>query len=258
MNNYSTNSSDSIFLTSAEAARLLNVSLSTMKKFIYQGRIKTLKTPGGHYRIYRDDLFKISKNSVSKKSPPKINGSYLSEIAEVMMGILDDRLKFCKGHAVCVSKFSFIIGQGLKLTQPELQRLKLAAYLHDIGKLRIDQNILNKPSTLTVEEYSAVKTHALIGSELLNSIRPFSHLSHIVRQHHERFDGKGYPDGLKGEDICLEARIISLAEAFASMTALDCYKKPLDKKDAFEEIKINRGRQFDPEVTDVLFKAYAE
>lgn len=235
---------------------MLNISLSTMKKFIYQGKIKTIRTPGGHHRIYRDDLFKTTKNGLARKPSRNISDARLSEITEGLMNILDNRLRFCKGHSASVSRVSFIIGQELRLSPFQLHRLRLAAFLHDIGKVRIDENILNKPSELTAEEYSVVKTHSLIGQQLLDSIKPFSQLSRIVRQHHERFDAKGYPDGLRGEQICMEAKVISLAEAFTSMTAPDSYKKPLNEKDALEEIKKNTGTQFDPQVAEVFFNIY--
>ncbi len=138
----------------------------------------------------------------------------------------------------------------------QMNRLRLASFLHDAGMLSIDEDILNKKDGLGDKEYSIIKTHPLLGEELVNSIKQFKPLSTIIRQHHERYDGRGYPDGLKKAEICPEARIIALSEAFDAMVAKDSYKKPLSKKEAIEEIKSNAAGQFDPRMVEIFLKIY--
>jgi len=240
------------YLTPQEAAKVLNVSISTLKKFIYLGQIRTLKTPGGHHRILERDLFANSSLQL-----PEINqDSSLFEVSLGFIKILEKRLRFSQGHSLSVSKSSYLIGQRMELSALDLQRLQLAALMHDIGKTAINENILNKPEPFSAEEYSIVKTHPVLGEGVLNAIKPFEELAPIVRQHHERVDGTGYPDGVRKDKICLEARIITVADSFDVMTSPNSYKRQLSKEEALQEIKNNSGAQFDPEVVDVFLKIF--
>ncbi|RKY27682.1 MAG: hypothetical protein DRP61_03665 [Candidatus Omnitrophota bacterium] len=244
------------FLTSRQAAHFLNISLSTLKKFIYSGRIKTLKTPGGHHRIRKDDLFKMIDAGAPPVPSDALKDKTLLGIFKGLVNLLEKRQKFCRGHANSVAKISLKIAQKLKFSSEQMERLHLASLLHDIGMLSIDESILNKETKLNNKEYSIIKTHPLLGEEVVKSLRQFKRLSIIIRQHHERYDGAGYPDGLKKDAICPEAKVISLAEAFACMTARDSYRKPLSEKEAIGEIKRNAARQFDPQMVEIFLKIY--
>jgi len=244
------------FLTPNQAAHFLNVSLSTLKKFIYLGRIKTLKTPGGHHRIRKSDLFKMINGDSAPGPSSFFKDKTLLGISRGFVNLMEKRQKFCHGHANSVAKISLKIAQRLKFSPQQTDRLHLAALLHDIGMLAIDANILNKETDLNDKEYSIIKTHPLLGEEVASSNKQFERLSIIIRQHHERYDGAGYPDGLKNDGICPEAKIVSLAEAFSCMTAGDSYRKPLSQKEAIEQIKINAARQFDPQMVEIFLKIY--
>lgn len=131
-----------------------------------------------------------------------------------------------------------------------------ACYLHDIGKLEIADAVLKKPGRLTAEEYEIIKTHPLKGVEFIESI-PIEEnrramIKNIVKYHHERYDGRGYPSGLAGEDIPLEARIVAVADTWDAMTGERCYRKPLSRAEALEELKRARGTQLDPRVVDIF------
>ncbi|HBT26233.1 MAG TPA: response regulator, partial [Pseudothermotoga sp.] len=128
-----------------------------------------------------------------------------------------------------------------------------ASLIHDIGKLAIPREILRKPSKLSPHEYELVKKHPVVAAELLEKAG-LSDIAKIVRHHHERYDGSGYPDGLRGEQIPVESKIISVVDAFDAMTSDRPYRPRLSKEDAIKEIKMNSGTQFDPVVVNVFLK----
>ena len=126
--------------------------------------------------------------------------------------------------------------------------------LHDIGKIGIPENILNKTSRLTDEEFETIKNHTKIGYNILKTIGEFPKLSIGARYHHEKFDGKGYPDGIKGEDIPLEARIIAIADAYDAMTSTRSYRSAMPQEKVRSEIEKGKGTQFDPKLADIMIK----
>ncbi|MFH0838664.1 MAG: HD domain-containing phosphohydrolase [Candidatus Omnitrophota bacterium] len=245
---------NNVFMTPAQAARLLHVSLATLKKFIYSGKLNTLKTPGGHHRILRNDLFAMLHSKFSSESSGSLTDGSLSEVTKNLVSSLEEKYKFCRGHATKVAKISLKIAEKLEYSQKEREKLYIASLLHDIGMLGIKRSILNKPSPLSDKEYTVIKTHPALGEEITSSIEQYKELPAIIRQHHERYDGKGYPDGLKNEEITPEAKIINVADAFTCMTAKDSYKKPLTEKEALQEIEKNSGMQFDPHIVKVFLK----
>jgi len=236
-------------LTPIQAAEVLNVSLSTLKKLIYSGKISTFKTPGGHHRITRSSLQHFEVTASQVHNFEKEEERCLPEIIEGFIKITEEKLKFGKNHSNSTANLSVLIGQKMGFSSEQLHNIKLAGLLHDIGKVNIDHNILNKITPLTAEEYNMVKRHSLIGFDILSSIQPFKHLAYIIRQHHEKYDGSGYPEGLKKKEICIEARIISITESFDTMTSADSYRKPLAVNIALDKIKESAGTYFDPEVT---------
>jgi putative two-component system response regulator len=130
--------------------------------------------------------------------------------------------------------------------------LEGGSLLHDIGKIGIPERILNKPSRLTDEEYSIVKMHPAAGERIVTHIELFEPYRPIIRNHHERFDGKGYPDGISGNRIPLNVKIVTLADAFDAMTSSRAYRAALPTEIAVEEIKLCSGAQFDPEIVDLF------
>jgi energy-coupling factor transport system substrate-specific component len=130
--------------------------------------------------------------------------------------------------------------------------------MHDIGKIGIPDKILNKPDRLTDEEYAVMKTHVTHGAEILKDFTLIEHVVDGARYHHERYDGRGYPDGLKGEEIPLYGRIIGVADAFDAMTANRVYRKQMDFSYVFNEMKNGKGTQFDPQIVDILLRLIDE
>lgn len=144
------------------------------------------------------------------------------------------------------------------LSKAYMSRLKLAALMHDIGKIGIGDSILLKGGKLTSEEFKIMKKHTEYGSEVLKNIKHFNDILPGVRNHHERYDGKGYPDGLKGEKIPLMGRIIAVADSFDAMVSDRPYRKALDLEFAIDELKQNAGTQFDPKIVKAFVKVYNE
>lgn len=157
-------------------------------------------------------------------------------------------------HSARVAEYSVLIGKELGFDDTQCEQLKKAALLHDIGKIGIPDRILNKPDRLTDEEYAIMKSHVVKGGQILKSFTLIEHVEDGALYHHERYDGKGYVHGLKGEEIPLNARIIGIADAFDAMTANRVYRKQLDMKYVIEEIKKGRGTQFDPKLADILLE----
>ena len=158
-------------------------------------------------------------------------------------------------HSQRVSEYSVLIAKRFGFSEEEQENLRKAALLHDIGKIGIPDSILNKPDRLTDEEYAIMKTHVTNGAEILKDFTLIDHVVEGARYHHERYDGKGYPDGLKGRDIPLYGRIIAVADAFDAMTANRVYRKRLPFADVLNELRNGRGTQFDPELLDDFLNA---
>ena len=144
------------------------------------------------------------------------------------------------------------LAEALNLEPLEISRLETCALLHDIGKINIGDEILNKWGKLTAEEWEAVKAHSQLGATIVSHAHQLAPCIACILHHHERYDGGGYPKGLKGEDIPLYARILAIADAFAAMTSTRPYAEALSKREALEEMKRGAGKQFDPKLVEVF------
>lgn len=164
--------------------------------------------------------------------------------------------RYTGGHTKRVALFSELIAKHMGLTREGVEEVKLSAILHDIGKIGIDDKVLKKNAPLDAEEWEHMKQHPDMGYRILAHIRSMKTISDGMRFHHERPDGNGYPLGLKGEEIPLVARIISVADTFDAMTSNRPYRKGLDYEIAYDEIVKNRGSQFDEKVVDGFIKAF--
>ena len=162
---------------------------------------------------------------------------------------------YTSGHSLRVSAYSEAIAKELGLPQSKIDLIKSAALLHDIGKIGIDKNILNKSGKLEKEEFETIKSHPEIGATIIADLSYLSNISDIIRHHHERNDGKGYPDGLSHNSIPLETSILTIADSFDAMTTNRPYKHSLSLDDALNEIKVNAGTQFNPDIFDEAIKA---
>lgn len=160
------------------------------------------------------------------------------------------------GHTKRVLEYSIIVGKRLELSPSEMDNLKLAAALHDIGKIGVEDRILGKPGKLDPEENEVMESHAIIGARIVENIRPLREIVPGIRHHHEQYDGNGYPDVLKGEEIPLIARVISVCDTFDAMTSDRPYRRGLSPEIAVEEIRVNSNKQFDPNVVSAFLAAY--
>lgn len=165
-----------------------------------------------------------------------------------MADAIDQRDPYTADHSRRVSELSVRIAEVYGMNERDLGRLRIASRLHDIGKIGIGNDLLHKPGKLTDDEWKIMQDHPVIGEQLLKPYRQFKHETMLVRSHHERWDGKGYPDKLRGQNIPLGARIIAVADTFDAMTTARPYRGPLSKQIAIDEIRNGAMTQFDPRV----------
>jgi putative nucleotidyltransferase with HDIG domain len=171
---------------------------------------------------------------------------------------LEKRDPYTGGHVRRVRNYSMAIGRGLGMSAKDLERLKLSAILHDIGKIGVRDSILLKEGRLDPDELDAMNQHSLFGAEILQHVRYLQDVIPGVKGHHEKYDGSGYPDGLREQDIPLNARIIAVADTFDAMTTDRPYRKALSFPTAFAELTRGCGTQFDARVVETFIKAYQE
>ncbi|MCR4579261.1 MAG: HD domain-containing protein [Treponema sp.] len=180
------------------------------------------------------------------------------EVTSALAQTIDAKDKYTKGHSNRVAKYSKMLAEELGEDKKTQERIYYAALLHDIGKIGIPIAIINKPDKLTEEEYEIIKTHPAIGGEILKQISSMPEIAIGARSHHERYDGKGYPDGLVGENIPWIARIIGVADAYDAMTSNRSYRNYLPQEKVKAEIIKYKGIQFDPKVADAMIKLINE
>jgi HD-GYP domain-containing protein (c-di-GMP phosphodiesterase class II) len=162
---------------------------------------------------------------------------------------------YTAGHSRRVSDLAGLVSRVLSLDPGACEFIHIVGHLHDIGKVGIPDGILLKTGPLTAAEFGVVQQHSAIGSAVFSGIPGLQRMSEIIRHHHERFDGKGYPDGIREKQICLESAIIAIADSFDAMTTSRSYRIGIDVTRALEEIKRDRGRQFNPEIADAFVRA---
>ncbi len=181
----------------------------------------------------------------------KVKVNYFSTIHS-LVNALEANDRYTKGHSERVRYLSLELGKFIGLDNRELEVLEHAAVLHDIGKIGIASAVLHKEGTLTVDEYGAIKTHPLIGDQILGPINTLEGVRTTIIQHHERYDGKGYPHGVSGEEISFMARIMAIIDTFDAMVTDRPYRKAFSLSKAKEEIKQGSGSQFDPEIVNAF------
>ena len=182
----------------------------------------------------------------------------IQESIETFTGFIDAKDPYTNGHSNRVAKYTRMIAEEMGYEGEELDRIYYVALLHDCGKIGVPDNILGKPGRLTDEEFEVIKSHTKIGGDILSSFKSLNNVGEGARYHHERYDGKGYPEGRAGEDIPLIARMICVADSFDAMNSNRVYRNKLTKEDIFKEIETNKGKQFDPQIADVLLRLIRE
>ncbi|UCH83512.1 MAG: response regulator [Candidatus Latescibacterota bacterium] len=182
-----------------------------------------------------------------------LQATYISTV-KALMSIVEAKDAYTKGHTQRVADYALALARKMRLGKKELRDLAFAAVLHDIGKLVIYEKVLNKPGSLSDEEWELLKSHPEIGASIIENMEFLAAAVPLVRHHHERFDGTGYPGGLKGDDIPLGARIIAVADSFDAMTTDRAYRHALPKEIALGTMKSKAGTQFDPQVVEAFIE----
>lgn len=175
-------------------------------------------------------------------------------MVELIFRIANEKNPKIEAHSRRVSRLCQRTGIAMGLTEAEICKLKISGFLHDIGKIAIDNSILDKPERLNGQEWDEIKRHSYIGYRILNNVPGMNEIAEYILYHHERVDGTGYPRGFTKEEIPLLSRIITVADAYDAMTSERQYKKVLDKSAAVEELIKNKGAQFDPDVVDIFIE----
>lgn len=181
----------------------------------------------------------------------RLENAYLESI-QTLRYTVEAKDKYTRGHSDRVSAFSTLIGQKLGLSAEDIKTLEIGGLFHDIGKIGVPDSIIQKTDKLTDDEYSQIKNHPSIGAHILSNATIFKNIIPIVKHHHERYDGHGYPSQLKGTNIPYLARITTIADSFDAMTSKRTYRDSLPLEVVKSEFKNNKGTQFDPELTDVF------
>jgi putative nucleotidyltransferase with HDIG domain len=176
------------------------------------------------------------------------------DIIKSLAAAIEVKDSYTHSHSESVINYATAIGEELQMDEPEMKLLNKACLLHDLGKIGIDDSILQKVTPLTFNERKDIERHPVIGSQILQSVGSLADVAEIVRFHHEQYDGSGYPDHLIGEDIPKLARILAIADSFDAMTSDRPYRKALNLEQAIEQLKVCSGKQFDPALVDVFLR----
>ena len=183
----------------------------------------------------------------------RVNETYMNAIRALARAI-DEKDHYTRTHSENVTKYAVAIAQEMNRSKRELEEIHEAAQLHDLGKIGIHDSILNKPGKLTEDEWKEIKQHSLKSAKILEPLTFLNGVIDIIKQHHERFDGGGYPNGNHGQNIPLGARILAVADSYDAMTSERPYREPMSKEEAIKELKKESGKQFDPDVVQAFLQ----
>jgi putative two-component system response regulator len=204
---------------------------------------------------YHENLEKLVEERTAKlqQAYRTLKKAHLDSV-KVLSEAIDAKDPYTRGHSERVARMGLRIANYLGFAEERLEVLEYGALLHDIGKIGIKDEVLQKPGALSTEEYQYIQEHPLIGAKIVEGIDFFKDKIPMIRHHHEHFDGSGYPDGLIGESIPLEARIITIPDVFDAMASLRPHRKALPLQDILIELEKDKGRQFDPKILEIFLR----
>jgi len=247
------------FETASEAIRKDSAVDYLIKPFTQKEILKTVGRAVEIKKIRDENRQLLSENEqyrlhleglVKEKSAEVVAANDFT--LEIMIAMLDAREKTTGKHSVRVRDLSLVLGRELELSSADLENLALGTLLHDIGKVAIPDTILLKPGPLTEDEWDIMKTHPKIGSDMVRLNPRFTSVAEVIHSHHEKFDGSGYPCGIKGEEICQNARIFSVIDAYDAIRSPRVYKAAISADEAAQEIIRCSGSHFDPDVVQAF------
>lgn len=249
-----------VIRTSLICFTVIPIIASIVQIFVYGISLTNISIVGTAVLLYIFALIDI--NNTAEKAT-RLEFEYLKkshqsskrlfeQTATALVNAIDAKDKYTHGHSSRVAEYSRKIAEALGKSEDECQEIYYAALLHDVGKIGIPKEIINKEGKLTKEEYEVIKQHPVVGKQILSSISEYPYLSIGANHHHERYDGKGYPDKLKGEDIPEIARIVAVADAYDAMTSKRSYRDPIPQQKVREEFVKGAGAQFDPEFAKIM------
>ncbi len=235
-----------------EQAHLYAAELQRIYRNERSGRV-ALESAQAQLMRYADDLRVAFQAERSRRQ--EIQRAYLETI-RMLAAAVEARDPYTGGHLERVTHYSLVIARTLGWGNERLSETEMGAILHDIGKIGIPDAILRKDGPLSPDEWAHMRTHTEIGTQILRGISFLEPVIPYVRHHHERFDGKGYPDGLAGEDIPIGGRLIAVADSFDAMTSTRPYRKALPVEAALDELRSAAGSQLDPTMVEAFMTAY--
>jgi putative two-component system response regulator len=243
--------------SAVEAVKWKNIISYEIKPFDID-RLKLLINQVAQRKRAEEDV--LRQKTIVEERTAKLQEAYRTlkkahlESVKVLAEAIDAKDPYTRGHSDRVKRMSLRLALSLGLTDDKLEILEYGALLHDIGKIGINDGILQKSGPLTPEEFQLIQEHPLIGVKIVEGVEFFEDMIPMIRHHHERFDGNGYPDGLIGEVIPLGARIIAVSDAFDAMTSLRPHRPLMPFEDVLAEMERGKGRQFDPKILEVFLR----
>ncbi|MBO6230955.1 MAG: response regulator [Ruminiclostridium sp.] len=246
-----------IFLTADESAEAESTGLSLgAMDFIKKPFVPEVLLLRVRHTIELTTLQRSLSSEVERKS--RENRELFIHVVKSLADAIDAKDTYTNGHSGRVAEYSKEIARRYGYSEQEQNDIYMMGLLHDVGKIGIPDAVINKPSRLTEDEFEIIKNHPVMGARILKNIREMPKLVTGARWHHERYGGGGYPDGLAGEDIPEEARIIAVADAYDAMTSRRSYRDVLSQEHVRSEIEKGRGTQFDPKFADIMLEMIDE
>jgi putative two-component system response regulator len=236
-----------IFITASHDEKIIPLALK-------KGADDFLKKPFNLENLQMIIMRNVERKKIETANRISNKESILLHAIKALVAALEAKDAYTSGHSLQVARYTHMMGEALGLFEEDLFVLELSALLHDIGKIGMPDKILKKTESLKDEEYALAKEHVVIGSKIVNEISDLKDVATIIRHHHERYDGEGYPDGLKGDAIPFFSRIITIADVYETIRAERRYSGKKTMSYAFEELIKHSGTQFDPELLELFIR----